>query len=37
LYEPRLIALGAKEIKFLGFERHEGRALVLQQWDCELL
>jgi hypothetical protein len=37
LYEPRLIALGAKEIKFLGFERHEGRAWVLQQWDCELL
>jgi hypothetical protein len=37
LYEPRLIALGAKQIKFLGFERHEGRAWVLQQWDCEVL
>ena len=37
LYEPRLIALSAKGMKFLGFERHEGRAWVLQQWDCELL
>jgi hypothetical protein len=37
LYEPRLISLAAKHIKFLGFERHDGRAWVLQEWDCELL
>ena len=37
LNEPRMLELSAKTIKFLGFERHEGRAWVLQQWDCELL
>jgi hypothetical protein len=36
LFDPRLIALGAREFSFIGFERHE-RAWVLQQWDCELL
>ena len=37
LNEPRLLELSAKMIKFLGSERREGRACVLQQWDCELL
>jgi hypothetical protein len=36
LYEPRLVALSAREFGFIGFERH-GQAWVLQQWDCELL
>jgi hypothetical protein len=35
-YEPRLLALSAREFAFLRFERH-GDAWVLQQWDCELL
>lgn len=37
LYEPKLVTLDAKQMTFLGFERHEDRAWVLQQWDCELL
>lgn len=36
LYEPKLVALSAQEIQFLGFER-SGAAWVMQQWDCELL
>ncbi|RYE44007.1 MAG: hypothetical protein EOP24_25945 [Hyphomicrobiales bacterium] len=36
LFEPRLVALSAREFGFIGFERHE-QAWVLQQWDCELL
>jgi hypothetical protein len=33
---PRLIALSAKQLQFVGMERYEN-AWVLQQWDCELL
>lgn len=36
LFEPRLVALSAKEFGFIGFERH-GQAWVLQQWECELI
>jgi len=36
LYEPRLVALSAREFAFIGLERHD-QAWVLQQWDCELL
>lgn len=38
LYEPRLVALSAREFGFIGLERH-GDAWVLQQWDgtcCKL-
>jgi len=37
LFEPKLVALSAREFRFVGFERHEGRAWVLQEWACELL
>jgi hypothetical protein len=36
LFEPRLLALSAGELQFLGFERC-GNAWVMQQWNCELL
>lgn len=36
LFEPKLVALSAREFQFLGFERVD-RAWVMQQWDCELL
>lgn len=36
LFEPRLRHLSAREFGFLGYER-DGRAWVLQQWDCEML
>jgi hypothetical protein len=34
LYEPRLLALSTNRMKFVGFERFEERAWVLQEWDC---
>lgn len=36
LYEPKLVALSAKQFGFIGLERW-GDAWVLQHWDCEIL
>lgn len=36
LFEPRLVALSANQVRFIGFERVDN-AWVMQEWDCELL
>ena len=36
LFDPRLVALGSGQMRFIGFERAES-AWVMQEWDCELL
>lgn len=36
LFEPRLVALSANVMRFVGFERDDG-AWVMQEWECELL
>lgn len=36
LFDPKLVAMSAREFSLIGFERSD-RAWVLQQWDCELI
>lgn len=36
LFEPRLVALSANVLRFVGFERLDD-AWVMQEWECELL
>ena len=36
LFEPRLVALHARQLTFIGYER-EDNAWHLQEWDCDLL
>lgn len=36
LFEPRLAALSATQMRFIGYERVEN-AWVMQEWDCEVL
>lgn len=36
LFEPRLVALSAKMLRFVGFEREED-AWVMQEWECDLM
>ncbi len=36
LFEPRLVALSADVMRFVGFERNAD-AWVMQEWECELI